>query len=132
MKSIEIETVDASTSWRPGETLEGTVSWRFDRDPKSVELRLFWYTEGKGDQDVEVVSALAFENLASQDRRTFRFSLPAGPYSFSGKLISLTWALEAIVMPGTVVDRLEISVSPTGREILLQKGSVGAQGESPG
>ena len=87
---------------------------------QSVELRLFWYTQGKGDQDVGVVATVPFPEPASQDRRDFRIPLPLGPYSFSGKLISLMWALEVVAEPGSRAGRLEITVSPTRREIQLQ------------
>jgi hypothetical protein len=45
--------------------------------------------------------------------------LPEGPYSFSGKLISLIWALELACSPGSETVRREITVSPTGHEIVL-------------
>jgi hypothetical protein len=106
-------------AFRPGDDVEGTVRWRLDQPPRSIELRLFWYTEGKGDQDVGVVEALPFADPGQEDHRSFRFRLPAGPFSFSGKLISLLWAIEAVAEPGDSSGRLEITVSPTGREILL-------------
>lgn len=53
------------------------------------------------------------------DRRDFRFRLPAGPYSFEGKLITLAWALEAVIA-GAVLGRLEITVSPTGEPVRLR------------
>ena len=47
------------------------------------------------------------------------FRLPAGPYSFEGKLITLAWALEAVIA-GAVLGRLEITVSPTGEPVRLR------------
>jgi len=99
--------------------VEGTVSWRLDQPAETVELRLFWYTQGKGDQDVGVVAAVPFASPGLADRRPFRVRIPEGPYSFSGKLISLLWALEAVVEPGARAYRIEITVSPTRREILI-------------
>jgi hypothetical protein len=117
---MQVETRDGATAFAPGEVVEGTVSWQLEKPAQSVELRLFWYTQGKGDQDVGVVSTVPFPEPALQDRRSFRISLPLGPYSFSGKLISLLWALEVVAEPGSRAGRLEITVSPTRREILLQ------------
>jgi hypothetical protein len=120
MERMQVETRDGATAFAPGEVVEGTVSWQLEKPAQSVELRLFWYTQGKGDQDVGVVSTVPFPEPALQDRRSFRISLPLGPYSFSGKLISLLWALEVVAEPGSRAGRLEITVSPTRREILLQ------------
>jgi hypothetical protein len=44
---------------------------------------------------------------------------PSGPYSFSGRLISLLWALEAVAEPGGEVARREIVLSPSGEEVRL-------------
>jgi hypothetical protein len=116
---LRIETRDGVTAFRPGDEVEGTVRWRFDQPPRSLELRLFWYTQGKGDQDVGVVETLPYADPGSEGHRAFCFRLPAGPYSFSGKLISLLWAIEAVAEPGAQAERCELVVSPTGREILL-------------
>ena len=120
---ILVETHDGTTSFRPGDTVEGTVRWQFPEPPESIELRLFWSTEGKGDQDLAVVETIPFDNPGAQDRRTFRVRLPEGPYSFSGKLITLTWALEAVALPGEKAGNLFLVVSPTGEEIRLHPSS---------
>jgi hypothetical protein len=54
-----------------------------------------------------------------QGRRAFRFVVPEEPYSFSGKLISLTWALEAVAQPGERMGRRELVVGPGAREVVL-------------
>jgi hypothetical protein len=122
MDRIEVSTRDGRLSFQPGEAIEGTVSWQFAEAPRSVELRLFWYTTGKGDRDVEIAATFPFEAPGAEDRRGFRLAAPAEPWSFSGKLISLTWALEAVAEPGAKAGRAEILISPTGAEILLQPG----------
>ncbi len=118
---ILVETHDGATSFRPGDTVEGTVRWQFPEPPKEIELRLFWSTAGKGDQDLEVMEVVPFGNPGAQDGRTFRVRLPEGPYSFSGKLITLTWALEAVAQPGDRSAHIEITMSPTGEELQLQR-----------
>lgn len=123
MERIEVSTRDGRYFFRPGEMIEGTVAWHFGEAPRSVELRLFWYTEGKGDRDLEIVTAFPFEAPGADDRRAFRLQAPAEPWSFSGKLISLTWALEAVAEPGARAGRAEILISPTGSEILLHPGA---------
>jgi hypothetical protein len=119
MDRIEVSTRDGRLSFRPGDVIEGMVSWRLGEAPRSVELRLFWYTEGKGDRDLEIVTAVPFEAPEAEDRRAFRLTAPAEPWSFSGKLISLTWALEAVAEPGSKAGRIEIVLSPSESEILL-------------
>ena len=119
MSWIQIQTDGGAVTFRPWQEIAGTVSWQLDQRPESLDVRLFWYTEGKGDQDVEVIETVPFENPAPQDSRPFRFTLPEGPYSFSGQLISLIWCLEAVAKPGDEVGRLAITVSPTGAEIVL-------------
>ena len=115
---ITIETRDGSTVFAPGEVIGGTVSWHL-QGAESLELRLLWYTEGKGDQDSRVVTTVGLGNPGENEVRPFNIRLPEGPFSFSGKLISLVWALEAVAAPGSRAARLEITVSPDRREILL-------------
>jgi hypothetical protein len=125
MEWLTIEIQDGANAFLPGETLAGTASWQLDSPAATAELRLFWYTQGKGDQDVGVVTVVPFASPGLQDRRTFRVRLPEGPYSFSGKLVSLAWALELVVEPGSRASRTEITVSPMRQEILI--GSVATQ-----
>ena len=42
-------------SLKPGEVLKGRVGWQSDTPITSAELRLFYYTKGKGTRDVDVV-----------------------------------------------------------------------------
>lgn len=116
---ILVETNDGATSFRPGDVVEGTVRWQRASPPVEVELRLFWYTEGRGDQDLDVIETIPFANPGAVDRRSFRVRLPEGPYSFSGKLITLAWSLEAVAQPGDWSGRASITLSPTGEEIRL-------------
>jgi hypothetical protein len=124
MSELRISLADGRTAYRPGEPLSGRVSWRVDDQPASAELRLFWYTSGKGTQDVGVVQTMTFATPRMDDHRDFTLPLPREPYSFSGTLISLIWAIELIVEPGHHVDRQEIVLSPTGEEVVL--GDAGA------
>lgn len=120
MSELEIRTRDEKTDFLPGAELAGEVSWRTDSEPGPVELRLFWHTEGKGTRDVDVVKSMTFSVPARQDRRDFSFQLPDSPYSFSGKLISVVWALELVLFSTGETERLEIVISPTRAEIALQ------------
>jgi hypothetical protein len=114
---IEIE--DGRHTFSPGDTLAGRVRWTVDSDPKSVELRLFWYTAGKGTQNVGVEMTIAFDNAQRNERRDFRMTLPAAPFSCSGKLVSIVWALELIVEPSGLTERVDLTIAPGGTEVIL-------------
>lgn len=118
---MEIHIRDGQKGFRPGETLAGEISWLLDLRPESVELRLFWFTRGRGTEDVELVQTIPFDNPGQEDQRSFQVRLPESPYSFSGKLITLVWALEAAAKPGTSSARAEFFLSPSGEEIRLQR-----------
>jgi hypothetical protein len=127
MDKLSITLRQDKTVFAPGETIQGTIQWNLDANPERLELSLFWYTSGKGTRDVGVVQTVPLEDPGSLGSKEFSFTLPQGPYSFSGRLISLIWALELTCMPDGAIARQEITVSPTGREILLT--SVARQGE---
>jgi hypothetical protein len=109
------------TSYRPGEEVHGAVLWEAAEKPELAEVRLLWFTRGKGTEDGAVAAAEAFADPQPGDTRTFKFVLPEGPYSFSGRLISLIWAVEFILKPGDHFQRVEIVVGPDGREVQLSE-----------
>lgn len=121
MTILSIQLRNNKTAFLPGDEATGTVSWHLDQSPKALELRLFWYTKGRGISDTGIVESLRFESPERDGHREFRFGLPEGPYSFNGTLISLLWALELVVEPTHEVERVDIVVSPSGREIVLQR-----------
>lgn len=119
MSELKIAVRDNVTRFLPGDEVVAIASWRLDRAPKSIEARLFWFTRGKGTQDVGVVETVRFDRPLLEETRPARFRLPEAPHSFSGKLVSLIWALELVAEPSGESTRLELTVSPTGEEIVL-------------
>lgn len=119
MDHLQIHLRDDKTSYAPCETVEGTIQWNLEANPRSLELALFWYTAGKGTRDVGVVNSLKFDAPGAFGQKDFAFNLLDGPYSFSGRLISLIWAIELTCSPGGEAVRREFVLSPTGREVLL-------------
>ena len=117
MLRIEIE--DGRTAFRPGEEVRGVASWELPEAPEAVELRLLWFTAGIGTRDVGVVHRASFQQPGAAGSRDFAIQLPDGPYSFSGKLISVVWALELVARKPDDCARVELTVSPTRREVLL-------------
>ncbi len=120
MDNLNIEIAEAKTSFRPGETVAGTVRWNLEENPESLELSLFWHTQGKGTRNVGVVETVKFDSPGSLGQKDFSFKLPQGPYSFSGKLISLIWAIEATTFPTEQTTKREITISPTGQEVVVK------------
>lgn len=119
MSPLTIDIDDMKTSFQPGQTLRGQVCWQADSTPKTACLRLLWYTKGKGTEDVGIADSVEFSNPEQNDRRTYQFKIPEGPYSFSGELFSLIWSLELVV--GKQFARQDITVSPDGHEIRLHE-----------
>jgi len=121
MDELIIQIEDEQTAFLPEQTVRGQVRWSRPVPPKKASLQLFWYTQGKGDEDTGLVEKIRFEAPQAIDKQRFEFQLPVGPYSFSGRLISLTWALELHVDKEFL--RRELVVSPHGSEILLKGAS---------
>lgn len=121
MNELKIGTTDGRTSLEPGEQIEVVAEWQLDERPSAVELRLVWYTQGKGDEDVQIVDSTRFDAPAVFESRRWTVQLPNGPYSFSGKLISLIWALELVVEPSEESRRLDLIVAPHGQEVVLHR-----------
>lgn len=125
--SLEITLRDGIAAHEPGEKVEGEVSWSLAEAPQAVELRLFWRTEGEGNQDLEVVETLAFDKPQARDRRSFECRLPESPWSFRGPLIHLIWGLELLASPGEAAVHEDLVVAPGGMEIALQEARDPAQ-----
>jgi hypothetical protein len=117
--SLTIDLNDDRTTFEPTAGLTGTAAWNLAQPPRAVELRLFWFTRGKGTEDAGVVETVSFEQPRAEDSRPFRLHLPEAPYSFSGKLISLVWALELVADPSKEVIRRELVMAPGGQEVRL-------------
>jgi hypothetical protein len=115
MSSVEILLEKIEASFAPGENIKGRVVWRLDKSPKKAELRLFWRTKGKGTQDASVLASVQYPNPLTFHEAEFSFTAPNGPYSYSGRLISVCWGLELEVHKE--IAQIDIVVSPAGAEI---------------
>jgi hypothetical protein len=117
VSTLRIATTGNGTWFHPGGTLDGAISWEIAPGAAALELRLFWYTSGKGTEEAEIVDSLRVERPETAGERPFRFDLPEGPCSFSGRLITLRWALELVLEPSEEVERLDLLVAPRPVEI---------------
>lgn len=109
------------TAFRPGEMISGAVLWELENAPDLAEVRLLWFTRGKGSEDGATVETVKLDAAPAADTREFSFTAPNGPYSFSGTLIALLWAVEFVAHPGDEFQRIEITIAPDAREIALPK-----------
>jgi hypothetical protein len=112
---------ESQTAFRPGETIAGAVLWEFEKPPATAEVRLVWFTRGKGTEDGGIAATVPFAEPPAADTREFCFEAPNGPYSFSGTLIAVLWAVEFVVTPGKEFERIEIVIAPDAREIALPR-----------
>lgn len=109
------------TTLVPGQVVEGTAGWDLDDAPDQAVLRLFWYTEGRGTTDVGVVEDLQLPAGKTSCRGSFRFTIPELPFSFSGQLVSVKWAIELLLNGGKMAERLDLVVSPWVEQVKLSK-----------
>jgi hypothetical protein len=114
---LTLDTSDGRTWFKPGELIEGRASWYLEEEVDAIEVRLFWYTSGKGSQDVGVVRVLRTEGPETSGSRDFSIRVPEAPYSFSGKLITLAWAIELVALPSGEVERLDVLIGPRPVEV---------------
>jgi hypothetical protein len=114
---LKIEIRDGGSWFKPGETIAGTASWHLDEEGESIEARLFWFTQGKGARDVEIVAARHMARPERTGTMAFELEVPRGPYSFSGKLITLAWAIELVVLPSGTTERLDLTIGPQPVEV---------------
>lgn len=121
MNELGIELDEGRTVYRPGDSVRGTATWKLDEPPDSIEVRLGWYTEGKGTTDAAIVHTLHEDRPGRTGSNPFEFELPAGPYSFSGSLITLAWTVEIAIEPAGDHESVTIMVSPTDDEIALHE-----------
>ena len=105
--------------YRPGETVRGTVAWSLSKPPKLLIANLFWRTDGRGDTDLKVVASQEFPEPGSMGSRGFELKIPEGPFSFSGKLISLSWGVEIVAGNGRDSARELFLMTPDGKEISI-------------
>jgi len=120
MNPLQIQTPEGWTNFEPGAEVDVDLSWDLESPPTALELRVVWNTAGKGTTDLSIVQSHMIESPMPRDSRRMTITLPASPYSFSGKLVSLIWALELVALPSMQSTRQEIIIAPAGREVVLR------------
>ena len=124
MSQFNIEFHQTEHTWKPGQLISGEVTWKdLDPESESIEIRLIWFTRGKGDRDFEVIHAKSVDRPEVAGGEPFEFPAPNWPASFSGKLLSLIWAIEVICFPSRTAENHEIVISPTGQPLSTRSAS---------
>jgi hypothetical protein len=116
---LTLTPTSGDSSRKPRQVLELLARWSLPSVPRSLEARLVWFTRGKGTEDIALVSTTVVPAPGARGEHRVRFTLPEAPYSFSGRLISLVWAVELVA--DTTAARWEFVLAPDGREVLLRQ-----------
>ncbi len=93
---VQIE-LNGRFAFGPGETLHGMVSWQLSEPVDHLDLRMRWFTSGKGDPEERVVQVIPRQFPSQTDRMPFELTLPTWPHSLEGKYISIDWVLDLAV-----------------------------------
>ena len=117
---------------QPGTVLEGEILWDLETAPRTLRLRLGWWTSGKGDRDEHVVAEQEWPSPAAIGKESFALSIPvAAVPSFSGRLVSVEWGLQLSARGIRLDDVVEsVIVSPLLREIDISAETYKSQGKS--
>lgn len=119
MSKMEIQ-IGGRDTFQPGEEISGTARWELPKNPRWLEVSLFWRTEGEGNQDMSVVERIRFETSSAHGTKDFRLKVPSGPYSFSGSLISIIWWIQLAEIRDRNPVSKRITISPKGREVVYK------------
>ena len=118
--TLELTLEPARAAFEPGARVTGVAAWSAPAAPRGMELRLSWAIHGRGGRDYKIAETIALPAPAATERRPFLLTLPADPYSFRGKLLTLVWSLELVALPGEEKARVDLIVAPGGKIIDLR------------
>ena len=121
MHNIQIKLSTEGREFAPGDHLKGELCWQLPERSERFELRLFWATSGRGVPETGIVEVARFDKLSTQETRPFAFQLPEFPFSYEGRLMRLTWAVEAVCFPGNAAAREEFTLAPNRKRIVLHE-----------
>lgn len=121
MTSVQLTMREIGDGVLPGARIEGEVEWRSASDYTELIVSVFWYTEGRGTEDIGVVAEERIAISGTDGGQRVVFTLPTSPWSFSGRLITLGWAVEANLEPRGPTSRVEFVMAPERTERTLHR-----------
>lgn len=112
-----IRIVLLGASAQTGEGLKGTVTWRAEsKAARKIEIVCRWRVEGKGRTREEVVARVEHADPPPEATIPFELEIPIwGPLTYDGKLLRITWEVEAsadLPMARDERERLAFTVVP--------------------
>ncbi len=118
--TIEIILDGNKKQFRPFDVIEGKIIYNLVKPCATIQVDLAWTTIGKGTTDSCAVDSTGVSTMGkiSGDGR-FRLAVPAGPYSFSGKLVSIVWLVSCGAESDLDIAETEITISPSGKELVI-------------
>lgn len=117
---LEIVLKDNRKRFLPFEVIEGKIKYDLNRPSKEIAVDLVWTTMGKGTTDNYRADTAVISTMGSnRGEGHFRLNAPAGPYSFSGKLVSIIWMISCGTEDDKEIAEKEIIISPVGREVVV-------------
>ncbi|MDB4766206.1 hypothetical protein OAG71_00815 [bacterium] len=120
MITIELKS-GIEPKFQPGDSIAGNVRWAdLPESTEDLEVRLIWFTIGKGDQDSQFVDVKKVNSPSSKGFVDFEFVAPHRPNSFAGKLIALEWAVEVIAFPQREAEQAKLTISPAKGDLVLK------------
>ncbi len=94
--------------YQAGEMLSGTYQMTIEGpvDLQTLEVSIYWHTEGKGDEDLGVSffhqeARDGAEGVVPQPDGVFTTRLPTNPLSYDGVLIKVLWSVR---VRGVLID----------------------------
>jgi hypothetical protein len=117
--TLELTLEHGRTAFEPGARVGGVAVWTASEPPRGMELRLSWTLTGKGGRDLRIAQTVPLPQPGAAERRPFVLTLPAGPYSFRGRLLTLAWTLDLVALPGEESARVNLVVAPHNQTIEL-------------
>lgn len=112
---ISLTPTDPSTARKPGDTLEIDGAWELDLRPLVREARLVWYIQSQGAPEARVVATQEVRRANEKGTQRFQFTLPEWPYSYTGRLFSLQWAVDLVLDDQSA--RWEFTLGPDGKPV---------------
>ncbi len=117
---LKIELDGDQSAYRPGSFLSGRIVWDMIQAPVAITASLEWSTEGKGDDEGDIVVEQRWHPQAESGSQAFRWQLPRGPLSLEATLIRIRWSIECSTEnPDEEISR-PIVLSSLDRPIILK------------
>jgi hypothetical protein len=81
----------SESNCQPSQVLEVAAEWDFESIPYKLIIEMLWQTSGKGSDDSETVFSETWSPNDQSGSKNFTITLPRGPISVRGNLISVQW-----------------------------------------